>query len=60
MDRKVLLSLPPKMLKPTRNLQVAAKSLAFCFFVFLENAPVYSEARLNKPVDGVLLGLSGA
>ena len=26
----------------------------------LENAPVYSEARLNKPVDCVLLGVSGA
>ena len=26
----------------------------------LENVPVYSEALLNKPVDCVLLGVSGA
>ena len=34
--------------------------LAFCFLVCLENALVNFEARLNKPVDGVLLGISGA
>ena len=36
-----------------------AKSLALCFSVFQENVTVYSEARLNKPVDCVLLGVGG-
>ena len=36
------------------------KGVAFCFSVFLENVPVYSEARLNKPVDCVLFGVGGA
>ena len=40
---------------------VLAESLAFCFSVsvllVLENAPVCSEALLNKPVGCVLLGV---
>ena len=36
-----------------------ARFLFFSLFV-PENVPVYSEARLNKPVDCVLFGVSGA
>ena len=39
---------------PTRNCNKLS------FLVFLENIPVYSEARLNKRVDCVLLGIGGA
>ena len=39
---------------PTRNCNKLS------FLVFLENIPVYSEARLNKRVDCVLLGVGGA
>ena len=39
---------------PTRNCNKLS------FLVFLENIPVYSEARLNKRVNCVLLGVGGA
>ena len=39
---------------PTRNCNKLS------FLVFLENIPVYSEARLNERVDCVLLGVGGA
>ena len=38
---------------PLYNPPAIATGLAFCFSICLENAPVHSEARLNKPVDGV-------
>ena len=45
---------------PRYNPLAIARGLAFCFFACLEDVPVYSEARLNKPVDGMLLGVGGA
>ena len=60
-EPKLLLAAAPPWLPSPLNTQPAlAESLAVCFSVFLENGPVLPGALLNKPVDCVLLGVSGA